>query len=87
MIFLELTLWILGLSLFSEIYRIYKGPTAWDRLLASNNISIKGLMGMALYAKIHDISFLYDVALVYGVIGYVGVTLIANFLSQGGRLK
>ncbi len=87
MIILEITLWVLAVSLAGELYRIIRGPQAWDRLLAANLIAVKGLLGMAIYAHVNHLPYLLDVALIYGFIGYVGIILIANFLAQGGRQK
>lgn len=80
---LSISIFAIGLSLAGELYRLMIGPTSWDRLLAANQVSIKGLMILALFAYSNELGYLLDVALTYGVIGYVGIILIANYLAEG----
>jgi len=75
----------IGLSMIGELFRLLRGPTSWDRLMAANLIAIKALMILALFAYANQLDYLLDVALVYGIIGYIGIILIANYLADGGN--
>lgn len=78
-----LTGMVIGLSMVGELFRLLVGPSSWDRLLAANLIALKGLMILAVFAYMNELNYLLDVALVYGIIGYIGIILIANYLAEG----
>lgn len=80
---LYISIFIISISMIGELFRLLRGPTSWDRLMAANLISVKGLMTLALFAYYNQLEYLLDVALTYGIIGYIGIILIANFLAEG----
>ncbi len=65
------------------IVRLVKGPTAPDRAVAMDiltNITIVLLVIIGFYFK----RFIYlDVALVYGILAFVGVIALARYLEGG----
>lgn len=79
----SLTAFVIGLSMMGELFRLLVGPSSWDRLLAANLIALKGLMLLTVFAYKNQLNYLLDVALVYGIIGYIGIILIANYLAEG----
>ncbi len=74
----------LGFMLFGIIFstlRFIKGPTAADRTVALDTLTT---ISVALLVMISYIShrFIYvDIALVYGVLGFIGVLVIARYLE------
>lgn len=80
---LNISIFVIVVSMMGELFRLILGPTSWDRLMAANLISVKGLMILALFAHYNQLEYLLDVALTYGIIGYIGIILIANYLAEG----
>lgn len=74
-----------ALSLF-YLYRIIKGPSVWDRLLGLNLFSINMIIIMILYALINDISYLLDIAIVYALLGFIGIVFMARFIQRKGKI-
>ena len=62
------------------IARVIKGPSIWDRLLGLNLISTKILVMIILFASLNNTSFLLDIAIVYALLGFIGLVFIARFL-------
>jgi multicomponent Na+:H+ antiporter subunit F len=85
--FIYITIWLLAVSMIVMILRAIKGPTVWDRLLALNILSAQTVMLIILYGTYMEDYFLYDIAFVYSVIGFLAVTLITGFIMKGGRQK
>lgn len=73
------------LSLF-YLYRIIKGPSVWDRLLGLNLFSINMIIIMILYALINEIDYLLDIAIVYALLGFIGIVFIARFIQRKGKI-
>jgi len=74
---------IIALSLFISFVRFLKGPTATNRVMALDSISINIVISIVFAAFLFQRYIYVDVALVYGVIGFVGVLTTARFLEGG----
>jgi multicomponent Na+:H+ antiporter subunit F len=68
------------------LWRAFAGPTAVDRILATNVIGTKALLVLVLLGLVFERSLLLDVALVYGLLNF-GVTIAATRFLETGRLK
>jgi len=63
--------------------RIFRGPTAQDRVLALDCLYINGMLAV-LVIGIQIGSMLYfDIALLIALFGFVGSTAMAKFLLRG----
>ncbi len=74
---------IISVATFLSIVRAIKGPTGADRVVALDvmtNITIVLLVLLGYYFQ----RFVYlDVALVYGILSFVGVIAAARYLEGG----
>jgi multicomponent Na+:H+ antiporter subunit F len=63
--------------------RFAKGPTAADRVVAMDNLSII-ITSALVFAGLYFERYLYiDVSLIYAVLGFIGVLTIARYLEGG----
>jgi len=62
-------------------FRFVKGPTAGDRTVALDTLTIITVAGMVLLSFVFDRIIYLDVALVYAVLGFIGVIVIARYLE------
>lgn len=72
---------LLGAALFLGFLRLSRGPAAPDRLVAADTLSVIASAGLALLAWLLDSALYLDVALVYGVLSFVGVVAIARAIE------
>lgn len=63
------------------------GPTIWDRILMVNLISAKVVMFVAVYAIYVDSILILDIAISYGITGFLTITLLSKYIMTGGREK
>ena len=74
---------VIAIATFLSIVRAIKGPTGADRVVALDvmtNITIVLLVLLGFYFQ----RFVYlDVALVYGILSFVGVIAAARYLEGG----
>lgn len=73
---------VLGITAMMALWRVFFGPTPWDRLIGTNLISSKVVVIMTVAASYFERRIYLDVALVYAIIGFVGVIAIARFLER-----
>ncbi len=74
---------LLLLSLFFSLYRFLNGPTLTDRVIAFDAISIMSLSLIVILAVYFERSLYLDIALVFGLIGFLGTTLLGRFIEKG----
>ena len=86
-IFLYITLFMLAVFVVASFVRMLKGPTIWDRILMLNLISAKVIIMIAIYAILQANTTLLDIAISYGIIGFLTMTLLSKFIMTGGREK
>ncbi|HOI47282.1 MAG TPA: monovalent cation/H+ antiporter complex subunit F [Bacilli bacterium] len=87
MTFILISLIILGVAMLISFIRLLIGPTIWDRILMLNLVSIKVIMFVVLLAIYQNNLLLLDIALTYGIIGFLTMTLLSKFIMTGGREK
>lgn len=84
-------MWTAGLILIVlmvliAVLRMIIGPTIWDRLLSLNVITSKVLVAIVILARLLDLNYLLDIALIYAVLGFLSTVLIARFIERRGDL-
>ncbi len=73
---------LMGISVMSMV-RVIIGPTPEDRLIGLNLVVAQVAGIMVVIAVKFDRSIYLDVALVYAILGFIGILAIAKYL--GGR--
>lgn len=87
-----MTAFFWGLAIFlllnasACLWRAFRGPTALDRILATNVVATKALVVLVLLGLAFERRLLLDVALVYGLLSF-GITIAATRFLETGRLK
>jgi multisubunit Na+/H+ antiporter MnhF subunit len=74
---------ILLLSLSLSLYRFILGPTLTDRVIAFDAMSIMSLALLVILALYFDRMLYLDIALVFGLIGFLGTTLFGRYIEKG----
>lgn len=76
-----ITIVLLALGMLLSIIRFIKGPTAGDRTVALDTMTILMVAGLVVLSAVFDRFIYADVALIYGVLGFIGVIVIARYLE------
>lgn len=71
-------------SLIPAVLLLWRGPTAWDRLLAYNTASNRIVIVICLRAVATSETTYLDVAIGYAALSFLGVVIISRFLERGG---
>jgi multicomponent Na+:H+ antiporter subunit F len=72
-----------AVALVLVLYRFIKGPTAVDRIIAFDGLTIVTITGILLSAVAEGRGIYLDVALVYALLSFLGVIVVARFLEGG----
>ena len=79
----ELIILILMIAMMLTLYRFLKGPTLSDRVIAFDVISIMGVALLVILSLYFSKSFYLDIALVFGLISFLGTTIFGRFIEKG----
>lgn len=70
-----------GIAFIMALVRFIKGPTAADRVIAFDVLTIISITFIVLSALIADRGIYLDVALVYALLSFLGVIAAAYYLE------
>ena len=79
-----IALGILAVAILLGAIRLFVGPSSVDRVVAADTLSVIMTAMLAWLASAFDNPIYLQVALVYGVLSFVGVVAIARTI-EGGR--
>ena len=65
------------------LWRFFQGPTAADRVVAFDVLTIIAITGILLTALVAGRGIYLDVALIYALLSFLGVIVVARYLEGG----
>lgn len=74
---------LMGIAFLLALWRFLVGPTAADRVVAFDVLTIVSVSGIALVALAEGRGIYLDVALIYALLSFLGVIAVARFLERG----
>jgi len=65
------------------LFRVLKGPTVFDRLLATNAIATKTIVLICLIGFLYGrIDMFIDITLAYAILGFIGSLIISKYVAS-----
>jgi multicomponent K+:H+ antiporter subunit F len=80
---LPIVVGILALALALAAWRLMRGPAAADRVLALDTLYINALALLVALGVWLNTSLYFEVALLIGLLGFIGTVCVATFLLRG----
>jgi multicomponent Na+:H+ antiporter subunit F len=77
----------LVIAIIISFIRLIQGVSMWDRILMLNIMSTKVILFMAVLSIYLKSVMLMDIAISYGIIGFLTMTLLSKFILAGGKEK
>ena len=74
---------LIFLGIMFGVLRLILGRTLVDRIVAVDMLTVVSISLIALYAHVAGRFIYLDVALVYGVLSFLGVLAAARYLERG----
>ncbi|MGY4495752.1 K+/H+ antiporter subunit F [Pseudomonas sp. TE3610] len=78
-----LSLAIFALAMVLTLYRLFKGPSAQDRVLALDYLNLLGMLTMLALGIRYASETYFEAALLIALFGFVGSFALAKFLLRG----
>jgi len=80
---LDLALLLMVFAMVPCVYRVIKGPTVPDRVIAVDAMTTVIVVMLGVYSFVQGSVFFMDVALVLSIISFVGTVTISKYLDEG----
>ena len=76
---------ILSILILVYMYRVFQGPTVYDRILGLNGISTKAIILLTILGSLYGrLEMFVDIALGYAVLNIIGGLAIGKYLEHKG---
>jgi len=79
----ELVIILILLSYLITLYRFLKGSTLSDRVIAFDVMSVISVSLLVILSLYFQRDFYLDIALVFGLIGFLGATIFGRYIERG----
>lgn len=86
MILSALLPWILGafaVALLLSAWRLLRGPSTADRILALDTLYINALAMLVVLGVWQDERVFFEVALLIGLLGFIGTVVLSKYVLRG----
>ena len=72
-----------GLAMLLAAWRVFRGPSAQDRVLGLDTLYVNGMLTLLLLGIRSASGVYFEVALLIALFGFVGSVALAKFLLRG----
>ena len=81
--FIWVCLILVLLSMAGLLYRVFRGPSIPDRLVALDAIGVMLISAIALLSVIFDTGFFMEVILLIAIMSFIGTVSFSKFIEKG----
>ncbi|MEK4404594.1 Na(+)/H(+) antiporter subunit F1 [Sporosarcina sp. FSL K6-6792] len=81
--FIWVCLILVLLSIAGLLYRVFRGPSIPDRLVALDGIGVMLISAIALLSVIFDTGFFMEVILLIAIMSFIGTVSFSKFIEKG----
>ncbi|MBN9424937.1 MAG: K+/H+ antiporter subunit F [Burkholderiales bacterium] len=76
-------LFCLGLGMLFATLRLFRGPTAQDRVMALDTLYLSAMLVMLVLGMRFGTQVYFEIAMLIALVGFVGSIAMAKFLLRG----
>lgn len=80
---LVIALALFGLSIAIALYRIIRGPSIPDRVIAMDMIGVNLVSGIAVISILLKTKAFLEVILILGILAFIGTIALSKFIERG----
>lgn len=73
---------IVGVSLAFTLFRLFYGPSFFDRLLGYSSVTGKIVILLVVEGIMGGRTVFVNLALIYGVLSFLGIVIIARYIER-----
>ncbi|KOS63933.1 Na(+)/H(+) antiporter subunit F1 [Lysinibacillus sp. FJAT-14222] len=78
---------VICLSMIAVIYRMVKGPSASDRVVALDSLGVSVISLIGLFSVLVETSFFLEIILLLAILSFIGTVAFSKFIEKGDIIK
>ncbi|MET4561508.1 Na(+)/H(+) antiporter subunit F1 [Lysinibacillus parviboronicapiens] len=87
MTFIMASIVVICLSMIAVIYRMVKGPSASDRVVALDSLGVSLISLIGLFSILVETSFFLEIVLLLAILSFIGTVAFSKFIEKGDIIK
>lgn len=76
------TMVVVGLSMLLALWRLVRGPTAPDRILALDTLYVSTIAEVVLLGMLEETETYFEIALVIAMLGFFGTVVLSKYVVR-----
>ncbi|EES73079.1 MULTISPECIES: Na(+)/H(+) antiporter subunit F1 [Paenibacillus] len=84
---LIIALCLLLAAILANLYRVVKGPSSADRVMALDSIGINLISSIAVFSVLLHTHAFFDLLLLIGILSFIGTVAFARFMERGAVIE
>ncbi|KOP78046.1 cation:proton antiporter [Lysinibacillus sp. FJAT-14745] len=85
--FIIVSIVVICLSMIAVIYRMVKGPSASDRVVALDSLGVSVISLIGLFSVLVETSFFLEIILLLAILSFIGTVAFSKFIEKGDIIK
>ena len=77
-----LALSVVGVAMLLSLWRLLRGPTAPDRILALDTLYVNAVAQLILFGMVLDSEIYFEVALIIAMLGFFGTVVLSKYVIR-----
>jgi len=78
---------VICLSMIAVIYRMVKGPSVSDRVVALDSLGVSLISLIGLFSILVETSFFLEIILLLAILSFIGTVAFSKFIEKGDIIK
>ncbi|WP_439510881.1 K+/H+ antiporter subunit F [Marinimicrobium koreense] len=83
----QIALFLISIALVLNLFRLARGPSLPDRILALDTMYINAIALLVLYGIHQSSNFYFEAALIIAVMGFVGTVVLSKYILRGDIIE
>lgn len=76
------SLYAVGVAMLLSLYRLLRGPSMPDRILALDTLYVNTIALLILFGMYLDSSIYFEAALIIAMLGFVGTVMLSKYVMR-----
>jgi multicomponent K+:H+ antiporter subunit F len=73
---------VVGVAMLLSLWRLLRGPTAPDRILALDTLYVNAVAQLILFGMVLDSEMYFEVALIIAMLGFFGTVVLSKYVIR-----
>lgn len=73
---------VVGVAMLLSLWRLIRGPTAPDRILALDTLYVNSVAQLILFGMYLDVELYFEAALIIAMLGFFGTVVLSKYVIR-----